>query len=215
MNKNIILISIILIVLAIAGYFFMMPKKSMSPALTVDETSKIKNIDAEVKENKQNAAESSNTIEGSIMDLMKKGTSMHCTYTYNQDNVMMSGEFDVSGIKLAGKTTTKTGDKVFDAYMIGDGDKMYTWTTMPLKMGWAMKYSEFEAKETTKMSSEMKQKAESYMKNYKYNCSPASIDDSKFKVPADVKFTEMDFSKQMENLKNIKNIEDLKKMMPQ
>jgi hypothetical protein len=112
----------------------------------------------------------------------------------------------VSNKRFAQEVVMKiTGDdkKVMtvNSNMVSDGTYMYTWGTDKKVPGMKIKIDEAAPNTDDKNNPASKVDLD---KKMDLNCNPWTLDESKFKIPTDVTFT--DISSMMENLKNIKGI---------
>lgn len=134
------------------------------------------------------------SINGNILDLAGLGKKVKCTYAYDNENMSMSGVVYVSGSKTRSDATIKMSDGTENSMStITDGEWMYMWTS--------------ESQQGTKMNlQEMKQTADEYKtdegngqtnqyrnqtQDVDYKCRPWIVDNSKFDIPSDVNFIDM------------------------
>lgn len=139
------------------------------------------------------------SLSTSMRELMSMGTSLQCKYSFTdpESKTETSGTMYISGSKFAQETEIKLppessaiGGKM---NMISDGTSMYTWN--PDKKDGGMKI-------TIEKDSQVKDQDDNSQvdldKKIDMKCSPWSVSESKFTVPADVKFT--DLSQMMKNI---------------
>ena len=133
------------------------------------------------------------TISSSFEGLMKGGKSLACTFSSvdEKEGTSQIGEYFVDGAKSKFRTefesTSKAGEKV-KSYIIADGQYAYSWSSASPKMGYKMSFSSLE----TVSAGADGQEAGDLDQTIKFNCRNWSVDSSKFDLPADVKFTDMD-----------------------
>ena len=143
-------------------------------------------------------------ISGSILDLMKLGKSVKCTYSIDITGNKMDGVSYVSGEKVRGDfNTTGPEDSKTESHMISDGGWVYVWNSV-MPQGFKMKISDVE--ESVKPESSQDQaptgnaSLDTLQKKFDYKCDNWAPDNSVFDVPTDVTFT--DFSDTMKSLGN-------------
>jgi hypothetical protein len=129
----------------------------------------------------------------SLMDLMKMGKNVKCTYEYSNDQASSSGTTYVSGDKTRSETVIKTSDgEVETAYTITDGKTMYFWSEED-KQGIKMSISEEDYEDdmdTPEIGENYQYNDQTQKMNYK--CRPWIPDNSKFVAPSDIEFTDYD-----------------------
>jgi hypothetical protein len=167
-NIGIIIAAIILLlIVATGGIFFL--KSSKSPAQTQST-------------NTQAAKPtSSNPITGTIKDLM--GKTEVCAISY--PNSETKGTIYVSGNKFRGDFTIKR-DGIVDSAgnAISDGTYLYAWNSAT-SMGIKMKVK------VVPTAPDGKPQGVDINQKINLNCSPWIVDNSKFAIPSDIKFTDM------------------------
>jgi hypothetical protein len=150
------------------------------------------------RENTGRPDEGSDTIKGTLLDLIALGKTMKCTFRTETDGTAVNGVTYVAGNKMRNDfdTTDPTGN-VLQGHMISDGEWVYTWTsTMP--QGIKMSLSDFETGDTIENGEGQDESNTNVLKNdYDYNCSPWITDEALFEVPSDIEFTDLS-----ETLKN-------------
>lgn len=172
-NKNILIAAVAVIILLLlgAGAYLMLNKNTSTPKMAGDE---VKNTTA------------GQTAE-SLLDLVKKGQNLRCTYKTDVTNGATEGTVYISGQNVrADFTINVTGQEPAKTSMIKQGDTTYVWgTTMPDK-GIKMTVS-FDK------LAENKQASQYVDPNQKvnYNCSPWNVDSTLFTPPSNIEFTDM------------------------
>jgi hypothetical protein len=172
-NIGIIIAAIILLfIVATGGVFFL--KSSKSPTQTQSA-------------NTQTAkTENNNSTTDSIVSLLSGGKNLNCSITYPDNKG--TGSIFVSDKKFAGDFTTKEADgKAITGHMISDGTFMYVWSAgMPT----GIKISLSEAKNVAQKAGA--NQGVDINQKVGLKCSPWLItDNSKFTVPANIKFQDM------------------------
>ena len=129
----------------------------------------------------------------SLLDLVKMGKSVKCTYEYSDEEASSSGTTYVSGEKTRSESIIKTADGEEEtAYTITDGNTMYFWSAKD-KQGIKMSVPE----EDHEQDLDIPEAGETYQYNDQtlkmdYKCKPWIPDNSKFVAPSDVEFTDYD-----------------------
>lgn len=112
MNKNLILILIVLIVAGGIGYKLMVKSnpKVQAPVPQVEN--------------------SKTRVKSSLKQMLGMGKSVSCEMSANQAEGIVSGKVNVSGSRMMGdfKMSDESG-KMMDTYMINDGEFTYIWSS--------------------------------------------------------------------------------------
>jgi len=134
--------------------------------------------------------------DSSILDLAKLGKNAKCTYNSDEGGTIMEGVVYVSGNKTRSdmKITTAEGTKM-DSSSITDSEWMYMWTSetdqgtkMNLKEMEALA-SKYENEDGSVEESDYQYKDQTQKVDYK--CRPWVVDNSKFDVPTNINFIDM------------------------
>lgn len=127
-------------------------------------------------------------FSGSLVDLIRGGQGRVCTYgskdgETSSENTVYAGNEQFA---LEGKITTKAG--VMAMNMVGDKNTAKTWFEIPGagKIGQIIDLKAAQAKGTP--SPQQMQQANQIMAKFDFHCSPWTVDEAKFVVPADVVF---------------------------
>lgn len=172
-QRNGLIIGVIVVALLVGGgLFFMTQKKTSAP---------------QPQTTTQTATENQNTsMFSSFKDLLSKNTSVECNYTDEQ------GRQTKSYIKNGSVRVDMVAANPQDGGSVILKDKtMYVWGGE--KEGFMMTISDIEDLQKnvpTGALSAQSNIAENIEK-YKESCKEASVDDSHFVVPTDIKFTDM------------------------
>lgn len=139
-------------------------------------------------------------MSASIKELMKGGKSLDCTFSFTDDKqgVTQSGKFYVDGPNARSRseieiTTNKTGQKT-ESYMITDGDYGYSWSSADAKTGFKINLNEAQPTGNTNNA----QNTEDLNQLINFDCRNWSVDNSKFDLPAGMKF--IDINEMMKSL---------------
>lgn len=155
-------------------------------------------------DNKAPETQSEQSISSSLRDLLAMGKSQQCTVSsssVDDKNVKTetTGTIYISGKKMAQEVSVTSTDKDFprvNMRMISDGSYMYTWNTETKSQGMKMKITEPEEGKTENNG---KQNGNISMDDkLDVKCSNWIADNSKFNIPSDVQFTDLN-----EMMKNI------------
>lgn len=173
MNKN---IGILIAVIVIAGgaYLFMQNKSG-------DEQNKTKG-------DYSSASTQSTEDNSSLKNLMASGKSQKCTFSSEDSGVASTGTFYVSGGKSRGDISSNVEGKATTTHMIYDNNSSYVWMDNS-STGFKMAINKDDVKAAQDSS---KSQGVDPNKNYKFNCSGWSTDNSMFSAPTNVEFK--DFS---------------------
>ncbi|MBW6441906.1 hypothetical protein K0B04_03345 [Patescibacteria group bacterium] len=156
-------------------------------------------------ENSEQSMGEEETYNASILDLIKLGKNMKCTYELDVENESRKIVSYVSDGKTRSYVSVKTPDgKEVTTNTLMDGDLMYMWTS-ETNQGMVVDMKEFDnsdevdAPDTTDsyQYSDQNQKID-------YKCGPWVPSQSEFQLPSNIEF--MDLSKMMEGY-NIPGLE--------
>jgi hypothetical protein len=178
MNKNFILLTAaVIIVLALAGTlaYTMLPRSS-APA-TETSAPKVESPSAQVEPE---------TAKNSIMDLIKQGKNVSCEISMPDQN--STGTTYISGQKVRSDLTINIGSKQMLSHIVGDGNYMYMWQE---GSGQGTKIKFDPNTPLPSVSASAQTQSADINKQVDMKCSPWSVDNSKFDIPAAVKFTDM------------------------
>lgn len=174
-GKTAIIIGAVVLLLAIVAFgVFMMKSKTTSPEEKAEGSMK-PGVLAPVEET---------SSTDSIASLLTQDKNITCTINFAQNGG--SGSVYVASKKMRGDFITKAADKTVESHMISDGTYSYFWTgTMGTKM------SIDAATKAVGTPAPGAQNQTDLNKKVDMKCSPWSVDNSKFSVPADVKFSDV------------------------
>lgn len=128
----------------------------------------------------------SGQFNGSIVDLASRGGNYECTFASRTDVADSTGTVYISGIKIRGDfmTTTKVaGNLKIESHMISDGEFVYTWSAGTLT-GFKVAVSAESNPTSTESSASF-----DYNQKLDYDCKAWTVEETKFMVPTDIKFT--------------------------
>lgn len=132
------------------------------------------------------------TTKQSLKDLLGLGVAQKCTYNFSTGDTNSEGEIIVSGKKF--RQTTKimgdNGNMTVSAY--SDGEYMYTWNDQVPNSGIKFKIEDTE-NDSSPSTGKESAGTESVDMNqqYDYNCTPTTVTDADWKLPAGMQFTDM------------------------
>ncbi|MEN9561153.1 MAG: hypothetical protein RIQ56_426 [Candidatus Parcubacteria bacterium] len=124
---------------------------------------------------------------GTLAALMQRSGAWKCEVSHSSANDKTEGVVYVSGGKVRGDFTSNVpGMGLMESHMLVDSDYMYMWSSA-MPNGMKMKADDPKATDSPETSGA----ASLYGQNYDYDCSPWSVDSSKFQLPKDVNFSDM------------------------
>lgn len=130
-------------------------------------------------------------ITSSVLGMMEKGKSLHCTFSFKDEKGAMeqSGDFYVDGQskKFSSMASATTGTSTIKVNTISDGTYAYTWNSTNEKTGFKMKLDQ-----TTPVKGEESQNTQELNQDIKFKCRSWKVDSSLFALPSGVQFTDMD-----------------------
>ena len=171
-NKQLMYVGagIVAILIIAALGFFMMSNKTSAPINTTTAT--------------DSQSEQTPAIEGkSVKELMSYSGSQQCKY--EDTSTGSSGTVYVGGGKMRGDFTSMAATATVNSHMISDGQFAYRWSDGQ-NTGVKMAIGDIE-----KPSASPQTQTADVDKKYDYKCSSWVVDNSKFAVPASVKFSDM------------------------
>lgn len=174
-NKNIVIIAIVVLLLLLlgAGGYLMLNKNATK------STEKAPGNSAKPTQAMQS--------EKSLLDLIKMGQNLRCTFTTTVENGSSNGTVYVSGQNVRADFAVKiSNSKEMQTSMIKKGDTSYIWGTSMEGKGIKMTL----ALDKVSGNSQANQYVNPNQK-VNYNCEPWNVDESLFTVPTDVQFTDM------------------------
>lgn len=133
--------------------------------------------------------------KNSIKSLLGLEKNLNCTFSYPDGK--SKGTVYVSGNKVRGDFSVAVDNRDMESHMIQDGSYSYIWS--------GQEGSKFKIDETVKASPTTSSDQVDLDKEVDMKCLPWTIDNSKFAVPADVKFT--DISQMMMKVDDMKGKE--------
>ncbi len=129
-------------------------------------------------------------FKGSFEDLLARGGSVQCIWSGEVSGSQVNATAFIKDGKIAmeGKMTTK--GVASNVFLVGNKDSVTGWMVVPVigqKLGYKINLSEL--KKYADSSDQVKKQAyEQAKKSYSYKCSEWNYDESKFKIPSDIKF---------------------------
>ncbi len=173
-KKNLLIAGAVVVLLILVGAGYMVMSKSSKGSATESAVS---------TDTAQEQSGVSATKE-SIKSLFSAGKSVTCTVTYPDNGG--GGTMYIADKKMRGDFSTKdSGGKQIESHMILDGDTSYSWMgTQGVKMKIDASVAASPATGTTQQAADLD-------KQQDMNCSSWSVDNSKFAIPADVKFMDV------------------------
>ncbi|MFW5884958.1 MAG: hypothetical protein ACOCUF_01895 [Patescibacteria group bacterium] len=136
----------------------------------------------------QEGAEESFT--GSIADLMKRGNALKCEWSMDDSGQKGEGVVYVSGEDYR-QEVNLTEPQTMKAYSVSDGEFIYNWTDQA-KQGMKMKKSKAESQQAQQQEADQEPNTVDINENIDFNCSGWSVDESKFNLPEDIDFIDLD-----------------------
>jgi hypothetical protein len=187
MNKNAIIIVIVLIVIFMIGGYFLLNKD------------KDQNQDAQQNEfdasNKPNEIDQS--YSGSLEDLIKKGGSLKCVFEGKDESGNFSGTSYVGEGKAMQDMETVEGIEKTDIHVILADGWTYMWSSAQPDQGTKVYVNLSQQEEAELKHNFEKNKAELTKNNqiskdkFSYECSPWQVDNSIFEPPKNIVFKDI------------------------
>ena len=163
-------------------------------------------------ESKAEIKEESFSKKSTLKTLLGMGKSLNCTYEFtdSESKLTTRGTTYVSGKNFATDIeTTNPADtkKTLKNHMISDGEYLYTWGDDQKGAGMKVKMESSAETDSKTIKTDVAGVQEDMEKEYDMKCLPWGVDQSKFTVPSNIKFT--DLSEIMKNIPSMPNIPTL------
>jgi uncharacterized protein YxeA len=171
--NNKIIAGIIVVLIILAGAFFLMRSKSgdvASESQTADSQTQVQ------------------SEKSSIKSLLASGSTRKCTYSVDQDGYKSEGTIYVANNKMRGDFTALIDGKETMSHMINDSATSYMWTD---GVGQGMKFSISPEDVNSDQYKSAKTGAVNLDQNYDFSCDSWVVDTSKFELPSNVQFSEL------------------------
>lgn len=134
----------------------------------------------------------------SIKDLLGLGKEQKCTWSSDEEGNKSSGTMMIKGNKFRQTAISKIGtEPESEMEVLTDGIWTYLWNPKTKTQGMKVKVTEEQKADTQKLANGTLDLG----KQFNYNCSPASINDSEFVAPTDIEF--MDLKALQNQFKNL------------
>lgn len=162
--------------------------------------------DNNVVENQPTVAPTEQSQSNSLRDLLALGKNQKCVFSASTTDdkgikTDTTGTIYFSGKNLAEDLTSTSTDKgtpTINMHMVSDGAYLYTWDQSAKTQGMKIKITEPEEDDTDKTKGKSPVDLD---EKVNMNCSVWIVDNSKFTIPTDVKFTDIE-----ELMKNIPTV---------
>ncbi len=156
-------------------------------------------------ENNAEVKEESFSKKSTLKTLLGMGKSLNCTYEFTdtENKLSTKGTTYISGKKFATDiemTSPADTKKTLINHMISDGEYIYTWEDQK-NTGMKIKLETPSESEAKTVKTDVAGAKEDMEKEYDMKCSPWGVDQSKFTLPTNIKFT--DLSEMMKNIPSI------------
>jgi len=172
-SKNIaiaVIVVVLILLLGAGGYLMLNKNTSRLPKTTATTTPK--------KTENQ-------TTTKSLIDLVRMGQNLRCSFKTEVTNGSTEGTVYVSGQNIRADFNITTSGKTMQTSMIKSGDTSYIWgDSLPSGIKMTLSLDQISQNEQTSRYFNANQKTN-------YTCAPWNVDSSLFTVPTNVKFTDM------------------------
>ncbi len=172
------------LILLTGGIFLIKGSMEKKDDVVLEEVENTEN--QESVESSENTQEENSIFSGTMKELISRGGNYKCEFTFNSDVADSSGVVYLSGNKLRGDFTSdeKVSGTQVKSYMVNDGEFSYVWSSI-MPVGVKIKNN------LTEDSSSQATQSFDYNQKLDYKCESWNVDNSKFDLPADVKFNEL------------------------
>jgi hypothetical protein len=180
MNRNLIIVGIVVLGLAGVGGFLLTRNNSDANSQSTRQST---------NQQTQNAAAEESSQQGNLATLRSGGAARECTMSYSDSNGSGNGKMYTDG-KGRGRMTldinTARGNQAQSNTLMLN-DKVYSWTkTDGQSMGFVFDASTVQTNSTASPSTSNSQSAG---KNFDLKCKSWKVDENVLTVPTDVTFT--------------------------
>lgn len=169
----------------------------------------------------QNQSQDGNSSKGtsfSMRELLAQGKNQKCTFFVSEtgeDNTKSetSGTLYIAGNKIAEDVEIKSYDEAVGTVnmkIISDGTYMYSWS--PDNKASGMKFKITDTTEDATDDTDSQRQNVDMDKKMDLDCLGWTVDSTKFSVPSDIKFT--DVNQMLENLKKVTGIPTIPENLP-
>ena len=179
MNKKIIWIVVAVVIVALAAFFLL---KGNSSQNTNNVAAGAANASPQA-----NANVSAATEQTSLKALLASGKSQKCTFQETDAGVTSQGTVYVGSGKMRGDFSANVQGKTQLSHMVVDNQTSYVWMD-GIKTGFKMKT---DASAQANANANTQAQSVDPNKNMSFHCDNSSADDSMFKLPSDVEFSDM------------------------
>lgn len=155
-----------------------------------------------------NSPSSSPVAKKTLKDLISLGIAQKCTYTSVVGADTTSGEMLINGKKFKQTIKITNAQGTTNMSSVSDGQFIYSWSDKDPNSGFKMKLDVTATSDVTPQAGSSAGKSIDLAQPYDYNCVPATVSDTDFTPPSNVKFT--DFS----DFTNGLNLDKLKGLIP-
>ncbi len=176
-------------VLIVRGYVKPSTEIAMNSNSTEDQSSMTSSTLASDLQASTTLSEENTDFNGSMQDLITRGGNYKCTFDEQNDVSHSTGTVFISDKNIRGDFDTSvkvlSSDTTISSHMISDGEFIYTWSAlMPSGVKLAVDNNVSSTASTTAQSFDYNQKLD-------YNCVAWTVDQSKFTLPTEVEFKEI------------------------
>lgn len=184
-----ILISIVLGVLVIGGGIWLLSPEDRNQPVQPSESA---TSEADSPETADTSNEADVERTATMRDLIARGEALECTFSFeDQDGVAGTGTgyFANDERMRMESTITQDGETYAANYIIND-ETMYMWGEMQQgDFGIQMSFSAATEEDMTQNESDMPVEMD---ENIDFSCTSWSVDESRFTVPTNIEFMDMD-----------------------
>ena len=180
--KKLPLLLLLALVLLLASAFFLFTR------------TKVRTENAQTKNNLVEKTQSF-SVSGNIDKLLNKNKSLKCTYSYNTGEQTLNGTLYTSGkmFRSEFEMPMENNDTAF-SYSLSDGKDMYTWTdgnNQGMKINLEESQDMAKDYQDSPDSENHKQASDQLNNEYEYKCQNWKVNPEKFKVPANIEFSDL------------------------
>jgi hypothetical protein len=177
--KKIALITLGVVVLVVWGATMVFVKRTENKQQTL------------AKEQTTDVASGSGKVaQGQLLEVLKAGGDITCSYEQSDKTPPQRGTIYVSGVKYRGDFEVGTGSKIDQTHLIGDGGWYYIWTNGTTQ-AFKLNITEIDGQEATNSAAKMLSGYSKMGGSTKLSCENWKANPAVFTPPTDYYFVDM------------------------
>jgi hypothetical protein len=136
------------------------------------------------------ASGSGKVVQGQLLEVLKAGSDITCSYEQSDKASLQRGTIYVSGVKYRGDFEVGTGSKIDQTHLIGDGEWYYVWTNGATQ-AFKLNITQLEGQGATNSAAKMLSGYSKLGESTKLACENWKANPTMFVAPTDYYFIDM------------------------